>query len=430
MKYSAGTIALACALVSALGAGTASAGQWENSNLAAIVGRYDDNPTLLPDAEDPDSTTLLVATYDSEFLYREPDRQYTFTPRIQGVYYPDRDFKDLDRIEYFLRANANFQGLRFNWGINGSYSSQSILSSEDADPENPDSDASGNFLRVDDTRDTLSIAPNFSWAMSERDQINGSVVYSVVDHELDFTGRADFDTYALNLNYQRSLSERHFVGVALGTYAVESEQLAFTRIDLGGGMFGTAISELEFDSDGRNASVTYTYLASEKTSFNASLGRQETDLESRRILLGTTDSFESSSRGTTYDVGFTTRGERWTFEGNASRRVSPNSNGTPSDRTQLQFKNTYRLTEKLTAALAAIGYKQNRTSASRTDNNDFLRADFSLGWRLDRRWSASFIYTYRKRDPRSADLLGGAVPARQNLVRTSDSVSLSLRYEF
>ena len=417
---------------------SAIAGQWQSESLTSFSTSYNDNPTLLPTELNPQSTASMTAFYESEFTYLTPASTFGIAPRVQGIYYLDRDLSDLDTINYFLTLDSTVRRALVNWGITAGLDQQNILSSEDTDPNDPDSGGDGNFLRADDTLTRYRVSPRVSWTPTPQDSLSLGLNYTVVDYDLDFTGRSDFETYAITLNYQRILSLRQSIGVTGGWLDSSADRLGLVLLcdgdllpETGCTNFQLETADFLNDSDGYNANLLYSFNWTETLTVNASFGRQNTDVSSR-VIAGGQESFavDSNFKSDQYSLRLVSERERTEWNLGISRAVQPSSNGAPSDKIQFDAGIGYRITDRMRGSFAVVAFRQESVSDARITENEFLRADAGLSYSLNRQWSVNTTYSFRNNDPRLVNLQGEEADATQSLNRKSNSISISTRYSF
>jgi len=420
----------------------ATAGGWEVDPEVTVSTRYNDNPTLQPEFFNPISALSGIAILRANISTTEANSAFELRPRIQTTYYPEKVFEELNRTDWFLNGSYNFNDALWAFTSGFSYDKQSVISSEDSDPTDPGNGGSGNFFRVDDTREQFSFSPGISYRPTLRDTILLNGTFSSTDHKLDFTNRADFDTYGLSFNYQRALSNRHSVGFFATAYTTDSSRIGAV-ITCDDGNFPSVCpgvpeeslilipGEFINDSDGNSFNLSYSFDWTENTQLKLNFGRQETDIISGVVIPAGSIETKSSFKSNQYLVGITSTRQLFDWEINASRSVQPNSNGTPSDKIQLQAQITTRHTPKLSSNIAAIGFRQTARNAAFARENEFVRLDMTLTWRINRDFSLNGTYIFRNRDPEITRFDDGLEDnPSDNAVRKSNSFTLALRYKF
>jgi hypothetical protein len=419
LRCAAGLVLLAVLLNN-----SAHAAAWDWGSEFRLTGSYNDNPTLAvnddPDgtARDIQTTRSLLALAELQIIRAAPSSSIVFEPRVTRSYYPDKELSQLEQTNWYMDARGFWLQRRSSVSLGFRYQDAGILSTEDTF----DNETGGSNLRVDDKRQLISLSPNFSWDITQRDQISIGSTWSETDYQLDFTGRADLKYNTATLSYQRSFSERHSLGFLAGAYTNNSEQLQF--------IFAPTIATNE--TDGINLSIDYNYSISEDMDLALNFGRQESDsatsggviaadLDNATALLGDNCATISENVGadplpgtglllflytdctrtfksTQYRLNLTKRYERTEFNFGIFQSIVPGSTGVPQERLQLSVRGTHQLTEKvtLTARLLAndqtsIGF-DNFTRESRN-----LRADINSDWLLTPRWAVGALYVYRNR---------------------------------
>lgn len=410
---------------------------WDVKTKTRLGAQYEDNPALQPDFSDPVATNSAIAQVEALILKEEPNSSLEIAPRARATYYPDKDFEDLNRIDYFFRGAYSQSESLWNWSISANYDYQSILSSEDSDPTNPDDSGSGNFLQADDKRERYGVSPTLQWNPTQKDRVLVGVSYTNVDHKLEFTNRSDFETYGGSISYDRSLTERQSLGFFMTRSQTDSDRRGAVLACIDGTIPnlcpGVIVIDGTFinDSESESLNFTYNYNLTEITRLRASYGRQKTDIESGLVVpndqLFNTATFKSNQ----YSLALITRERRYDWELNASRSIQPSSNGAPSDKNQIQSRLQYRFTPTLTGTVAALAYESESRSAFLRQETKFIRADLSLAWNLDRNWQVSGTYTYRSRDPQVVSLNAAeSVNVTTNAARTNHSLSITMNYTF
>ncbi len=457
---------LAALLLMTLDVRTAAAGGWEIDPQMSAAFNFNDNPALEPDSvrdrDNRDAIFAAVTNLEADIEKLEPGSSITLRPRIRGYYYPDKNFDQLNRFDYYLRGNAAKTGQLLNLSLGFSYDNQSVLSAEDYNPEDGSS-GSNNFDRPEDKRERFQVAPSIIWTPTEKDSVTVGGSFSRTDHKLDFSGRSDIDNAAYTLVYDRRVSERQSVGVFATYLDSSSERLDNTTIcqdgslpdvltfppcadsflnpfpppffvDINGNeyVFLREAATIENETTSDSINLSYSFLWSKMTTITLNYGTQTTDSVSTTTVVSTGDSrpinngFESNQ----YNVNLRNRGERYNVELTAIQGVSIQSDGTPSDNTSLRFRYRYELTPKLNVQFDTFGQLRKARSESIVREIRYFRGDIRTSWRLRENLSASLLYIYRYQDPDTVRLDDIEVSEEENEKRSSNSVSLLLTYQF
>ncbi len=440
--------------------GPALAGAWDWGADASINSNYNSNPTLRPD-DDPrkQSTFRFIATYKMDIEQKSASSKFRFRPRVTRDYYPDRQFSDLDSTDFFLPGSASLIRPTTRWNLAFNASRQNVLSNETTIAEGEGTPGS---FRADDIQYIFSLAPNVTWSMTPRDQLTVSATAVIVDFDLDYTGRSDFDIYSLNTSYRRSVTERQQLGLTAFVTRIESEGIN-CRVNSNADnptppvtepctIFDNpsrvnAVNQNETDSNG--FTVDYRYSWSETVSLVARIGLQSSDsvltvndadgnsivgeiilLPDGRISGTEVEEILSTFESTTYNISLDRKMERYEFTLGANRRVTPSQLGTPQDRYQLTLDGKYKWTEKLTFIYRLVAWEQQSIFLSGVDNDElerktrFFSGNFRLSWSFHRDWAVNggYIYRYRDRD--------AGINSLNTVTSTSNALSIGFNYKF
>jgi hypothetical protein len=396
----------------------AGASAWESEGKAALGGRFSDNPTLLPDSRNPDSTMSTVGSLTMSFVRLFDNNQISIEPRVTRNYFPDRDFKNAEHTNLYLDTSGSIRRERSSYSLSMNASDQGILASEQDD--------SGNFASVDDTRQQWSISPSATWNLSRLDQLTVGGAYTDTNFKKDFTGRSDFNLASVRLGYLRQINERNSIGVT-GLYSdYTSERLFRGSIptlecneipppdDIADCdpdnvvIVGVPVDgRFENDTTGYSFTVNYEHRWSETTRLSLDYGENSSDLDSTTtFFLDNGDppiETSNTSDSTQYGIGIVNETEDGSWRLRASRKVVPSSDGTPQDRDQISVRLVRRLTPNLTGNFYLTGSKQesigNIASAVRGETSIY-RGEIELVWKLTRKLGIvnKYIYRYRDRD--------------------------------
>ena len=417
----------------------AAAAAWDWGSQISITGRSNDNPTLVVGSE---GTESLSTTIQGNIVRATSNSNIEITPRISRSYFPDSDFKELENTDIFLGVNSNWTRPRTRFSLNLRFDDESILSSEDRF----DDDAGGTSLRADDTRNRISIAPGFTWTISELDRVSINTSFSRTDHELDFTGRADTDYSVLSISYLRSISERQQLGLVAGFSRNDSEQLRLVvDFDNNTGLNFTRPSLNTNETDGANLNLNYVFTVSPELSLNMQVGRQESDTltkGSAAFLIGTDPTIFLGENCNITPTALDDSGAFIWFEYDNCRRdvsstqysfditrtfavsklrfallqsVFPGATGTPVERVQASVTGDHKFSEKLTGrSRLSIWDQEAITFDNNSTTNRNLRGEFSLDWIVSRNWAVGAEYVFRERERPSSNVDASTITVDSN----------------
>lgn len=192
--------------VSTLLAQAALGGALDIEPRASLAFRYNDNPTLLADESDPDSTASAVTDFSVRVSQKAEDASLEFTPLLRRIEYFKDKFDGLSTTEYYLSGEITKQaGEVVSLGGLFDFRNVSVLTAEDSDPNDPNQNASATFLQIDDSIERLSANPYLTWNLSQIDTLTISGQMLRVDNEKRLSPRADYTVRSATIAYQRAL---------------------------------------------------------------------------------------------------------------------------------------------------------------------------------------------------------------------------------
>lgn len=424
---------------------------------------YNDNLSLLSEDLDIDAALYAVASLSVEIEQQSADTRLFLRPNIKQIEFAESQFEDLNATDYLLNGKIDRQMRRGTFGLSFSFVNQSILSSEDSDPEDPDPASSANFLQRDNRVENLSVQPYASWALSQADIVRFSGNFTHADYTKKYGPQADYTTFGGSINYRHALDMRNFIGLEFSGYRTDSVDrgricalasalspdpkscvgrtgfLPFFGSYPGEWLITTIIDEREFES--YSGFLTYEYDISETLSVSAKYGLQKTDVYELRkswnrlnrvfnsdpTFVTISSPVNSNIDNSTYlfSIDYQRPASSWFIE--LTREVVPSSGGNPRDKTQVRAIVDYEITPATSAKIGAIFYRQEQQNALIRAKNKFLRADVTFTWRLSRKLKASASYIYRYSEP---ILDNGISPSVQGSSRQSNNLLTTVSYSF
>jgi len=440
-------------VASLLLAQSALGGKLDIEPSASVTVRYSDNPTLIPDESDPESALSTLTDFSIKIGQQARDTSLAFNPKIRRIEYFDSKFDQANGTEYFLDGEIVKYRELGSFGSNFRFANQTVLTAEDSDPNDPNPDASANFLQVDDRVERLTAAPFINWNLSEIDFLTISGQLTRVDQIKRLSPRADYTVKSGSIAYKRGFEERHFIGLETTGNRTDSvkkfDYCSFFIIGptvrdscLGvADIFGnpgkqyivTQTDEQDFESF--STSLTYEYKASENLNLKANFGRQKTNIDQVITEIRPLDpmpqlaSNKSSFNSSTYLLAATYTQPRTDWEFELTRDVQPTSSGNPTDKIQARTVIAHRLTRRWTVNVSALYYRQTQRSATTSSKNNWLKADFNLIRRMSENLSIGATYVYRNRDPQF-NSVNPITITNLNLNRVSNTLTVAARYKF
>ena len=416
---------IAIALASSLYCQQSMAGNWEWGTNLGLSSNWNDNPGLADNDLNPESTFRMLGSYNAEFVRLGRNNTFEFKPRITRDYYPDERFKDLESTDLFFPGSIRLRRPTTNWNLGYNLSRQNVLSDESTVTQ-----SEVTSLNADDTLYRASLSPGVSWIVSPKDQIAINASLSVNDYELKNTGRADGYGGAVNASYSRTVTERHSLGFTASYSSFESERSVFVATD----DVPPVILTLQTDNTSSSESLTadYGYQLSPTSAFNVQFGAQESNSENTNTIVETGQPIQfgpakTSFKSTTYNIGYKKTTKRGGFNLNASRRVTPATNGQPQDRYDVRFNGDIDLSARLGATWRInVSQQQNiilaATEGELNRETRILVSDFTLNWSINRQWNANLGYGFRHRDRQKT------INDPDGAKATSNRISLGVTY--
>ena len=420
---------IAIALASSLYSQQSMAGNWEWGTKLGLSSNWNDNPGLAANNRNPESTFRMLGSYNAEFVRLGRNNTFVIRPRITRDYYPNDRFKDLESTDLFFPGIMRLQRPTTSWNLGYNISRQNVLSDESTVTE-----SNVTSLNADDILYRASLSPGVLWTISPLDQISINANVSVRDYELDNTGRADGYGGVVSTSYSRAITKRQSLGFSASYGSFESERRNFVPLDTGGDPPVVVIATLQTDNTSSSNSLTadYSYRLSPTSRLNVSFGVQESNSENTNTIVETGQPIqlgpaETSFKSTTYNIGYKKEAKRGRFNLNASRRVTPATNGQPQDRYDLNFNGDIDLSARLGATWRILVFQQQNIIFSATDGELnrktlALTSNFRLNWSINREWSVNLGYGFRQRDRQQT------INATDASKATSNSISLGLTY--
>jgi hypothetical protein len=416
----------------------ASADKWNYGSRAGLNSDWNDNPALLNDNIDPQSTFRFLASYDGALERNDRNTTFSIKPRITRDYYPDRQFSNLETTDYFLPGSYAYRRPVTSWILSYNASRQSVLSNEETISQG----APAGTLQGDDTLTQLSLAPSVSWQVTEKDLLRLGANYGTNDYGLEFTGRSDTTSTGANFSYRRTLTERQAVGVS-GVISSSNSDRRSRAIPVeinpptDPPTFVFLEGEIKTDSTSSYFTADYNYAVSQTSTLQISYGIQDSTTETKAEINSTGQSRTFGSfnfNSTTYNVSYASEGPRGDYTISASRDVTLDiTNGQPQDRYQIQLGGRYKLTNRLTGSMRLLAWEQQAVALEALDENDspvniskkvtYASGEIRFDWNLTKKWYLNSRYEYRwRKTDQSFDNFN------QNLTAVSNQLSIGISY--
>jgi len=288
-----------------------------------------------------------------------------------------------DRDDPFARLSSSFNTERSQFGLNLAYA-------ETATRDNA-ADDTGNF-RTDSTQTTKTIAPSYSYQLTERDTLSANAVYTKQDYDSGFGGN-DNELKTLTTDWMRQYTEKLSAGLSIGVYNYEAE---------------STLTSFLIEHDNYNLLALLNYQITELWLVDGRFGMRK--LESTLV-----DDFgfkaESSSSGSSLDVSATRQDETDSLTLGASQTLSPNSNGGVDEQKKVNVHWSRSLTETLTTSVSA---RYLESESQLNQKRKYYEFSPSIRWQFERDLGLNLAYSYRSQKEEgllSRDAVGNSIMA-------------------
>jgi hypothetical protein len=421
--------ALGC-LAYALSPPGASAAEWSVTPFLREEVGYDDNPRLT--RQDHESVWVNELDLRTALRYRTELTEATVTPRFRAWRYSaEKDL--LDRDDGFL--TAAFSHERERWSVTADadleYRGSRTIDLETAE-------------RADVNVDTRDRSASLAWRylLTERDSLEVAASYGDVTYEdTDTTGLRDYRFSSLSLTGSRQMSLRDSISVTVFGSRFETPRSSFTRVD-DFDLSLTTTTESETETLGVQAGWGRAWTETLTSSISA--GVRRSDIESvtrqlgqvpRQILPGVfvavpvdqRVSSDESSDGLVLSASLSQALERWSWELDYSRQLTPQSNGTEVERDRLQVRLERELQPGLTGFLDGLYYEDGLVGDNVDDDDPraFARLNLGLRARLSRFWTLNGNVRLRRNEPRNSDDMAESNAVFVSVVYNRDRIAWS-----
>jgi len=354
-------------LVAALSSAPAAAAAWEFNPTVEAGVLYDDNYRLTPAGTEIDVQGPVVdAALELRTLTQTGE--FSFTPRVRAIYFPDAT--DLDTVDYFGVLNWEHRVQRAMTRVRGEFSQQDIVNSEQPDAETvgelgeADLGDSGRAF-IDNRRRRAMVRPTMSFELSPRRELQFGVGYADVSFEEQIS-EAQVD-YAV-------------ADITAGLVTRYNETSSFiTR--LRGAQYDIETQE---KTNGYGAEVEWNKRTVADTRGYLRAGAQNVELQN-----GDSEIAWIAGVGVEKMVG---RNELFA---DLSRNVGPSSAGTVVTRNQLRARLTRAMTPRLSLLAGIRGtYDEDVDPESAFRPRTYATGDVGLQWYWQEEFSLRFAYDY------------------------------------
>lgn len=396
------------------------AAEWSLEPTLSVRTRYDDNFRL--------GTRNELAVWETSLLPKLTFARKTELSQIEGIAgFNLRRFDEegLDTNDRFMRFNSSRASERSRWGLNGEYTQDSTLDSELVEEERF-------FDRV--PRERLSLSPSWSRLLTETTSLSASyrlvdVSYPDAPNDQQFIDYR-YHTGSLNLGYQLSMPTRLMAQLSLSRSDRENDTLSTDSQQLSLGLehqFSERLSSSLLAGYGRTdtdylqgfLSCSGVVLPGFLFGESGSVCVDPITLNTIPFTLASTTA-TSSSTNTVFSGDLSYRLETGELSVQASRSITPYTNGGLVLNDRVGLKAVHRFSSQLQGSLSLDWYKTGNTDdAAATLDRATTSIRPSLRWDFDPDWSLAATYRYFRQEYE-----GRIEPA------TSNSVELTLSYRW
>lgn len=345
------------------------AADWELNPRIEAGYLFDDNYRLSQPGTEIDVQGPLVDAA-VEFRARQPNGEFSFTPRVRGTYFPDE--QELDTIDYFGVLDWQHRGQRVNSRILGEFSQQDVVNSEQPDAEIPVDADLGNadigdsgLVFVKNRRTRGSVQPSFDFDLSPRRAIEFGGNFTDVRFDNEIEGaQVDYTNASVYGGLVTRLSPINNLTVRLRGAQYDIDTQGDTQ------SYG---AELQWDT--RNAAETRKYLR---------LGAQNVEL-----VNGESEVAWIAGGGASVLIG---RNQLFV---DLSRNVGPSGSGIVVTRDQLRFRWTFDMTPRVSFLAGLRGtHDEDVDPDSDFQTRSYATGDVGFQWRWQEEFSLRLAYDY------------------------------------
>jgi hypothetical protein len=362
LKYTAG-------LLGALLPLAAGAADWELNPRLEAGYLFDDNYRLTQPGTEIEVQGPLVDA-ELEMRARQPNGEFSFTPRVRGTYFPDE--QDLDTIDYFGTLDWQRRGQRINTRVLGEFSQQDVVNAEQPDAEVPTDADLGNgdigdsgVVLFKNRRTRASLQPQADFDLSPRRGIELGGNFTDVQYDSELEGaQVDYRNYNVYGGLVTRLSPVQSLTARLRGARYDIETQGDTT------SYG---AELQWDT--RNAADSRKYLR---------IGAQNVEL-----VNGDSEIAWVAGGGASVMLG---RNQLFV---DLSRNVGPSGSGIVVTRDQLRLRWTFDMTPRVAFLAGMRGtHDEDVDPDSDFQPRSYATGDIGFQWRWQEEFSLRVAYDY------------------------------------
>lgn len=314
---------------------------------------------------------------------------------------------DLDYSEKTVSLNHIFQAERWKTGLMAKYSDESSLTGQ------LDVNGSGQ-ISTQVPRFTKSIAPEFTYFLSEKDSLLFSYNYTnlVFGKHLSI-GFSDYHTNQADVTLNHKYSQQLSLNARVGYSTYDAANNSFARLRKSTFPFEFENTELAYTRSQTtyNYQVGLQYAFTEKMTISANIGMNDVSTTSSNILkfltcrtgpgscpdVGTPQPF--SNTGNTYSLAFYRLFEHGDLSLNANQQLSPASTGSLQNTSQINATANYHIDDRWTAGINGYYLKSEIVGGSVNSglgaiNRNLTSISPNIQWKMTQDINIQLSYSY------------------------------------
>ena len=360
-------------------AASVQAAEWRIDPTLRFRTGYNNNITLTTQADKPSSAEISFQP-NAKFSRNTEVSSISGTVGANLRRFPEENGLNDDNFNFTIDAFRGLQRNDFRLGLD--FIKDTTLETE--------LESTGLvFGRTDRSRQ--SINPDWTWRFNESTHLNANYTYSAVDYDANSQGYVDSRSHTAQLSLNRALNERSTISLIANQTLTKNDNNVLSR--------------------STNLQLGYRYNLSETISASLSAGaRKSTTKYSRDFFLAQvipfTQQIKVDETGSVFSASVSKTVERGRHALNLSRDIQNSISGRLIEVTTAGSDNSYRFSDRLSAALNFDYYQSHSTSDVSTIENidrEYYTISPGLNWKLSRLWTISSNYHFKKQTSNNSE---------------------------
>ena len=373
--------------ISLLTASVVQAAEWKLEPSVGMSTQYNDNVGMRTEANNPVGSTGYILDPKINIVAEE---QYlwdmSLSTRAKFTRYQDIENSDSNNI--YLDFGSGWQTERAMLRLSAGFTRNTNFD-DDYDTESP----LAGLIDDKTERETTSLSPSVRWNLSKTSRIIFSVSTTDISYnEVTSTSFRDYTNDSVKFKWDWQVFQKHTFGYTASYSEQETPKINYT-------------------SDTSVLSVDYTHNFNQSSDLIFSLGGRRTN-SSEIIRCVTPGEFEftgtcrfsdpiysdmktGTDDGVNVNLSYSNQTERASSSFNASKNVVSSSAGIEQVQTSVNYKFSFKNTERFTSSLLLDGSESETIGGGGTSNDRTrYRVEPSIYYKLNRDWALSFKYSY------------------------------------